>query len=160
MVSMLRRPLAALVLFTAALSAGCGPSPEAKVPEGFARVEAGDEFAFRTANSDGVVVGVRAVDNDPAGDLTFWSSALTKRLERRGYAEEGKARAVESKDGQRGMLHTFKTDAGGRTHLYWLGVYVTEDDVFVVEATGDAEVLDATTRAKVEATIASVDLDG
>jgi hypothetical protein len=159
MVPMIRRTLVALTLCAAALSAGCGPSPDAKVPQGFARVEAGDEFAFRTANSDGVVVGVRAVDNDPEGDLAFWSSALAKRLERRGYAEEGTARAVKSKDGQDGLLHTFKTDSGGRTHLYWLGVYVTEDDVFVVEAAGDEEVVDAPTRAKIEATIASVDLD-
>lgn len=155
------RHLAAVSLaaFTAVASTGCGPTPEAAVPEGFARVEAGEEFAFRTANSDGVVVAVRAVDNDPEGDLGFWSSALTKRLERRGYAREGNARAVESKDGAKGLLHTFRADAGGRAHVYWLGVYVTGDDVFVVEAAGDAEALDATTRARVEATIASVDLD-
>jgi hypothetical protein len=153
-----RSVFASIVLVAAAL-AGCGPAPEAAIPEGFAQVEAGDEFAFRTANADGVIVAVRAVDNEPRGDLTFWSSTLARRLVRRGYEPEGAARRVVSRDGAKGMLRTFRATAGGRDHLYWLGVYVAGDDVFVLEATGDAEVLDAAMRARVEATIASVDLD-
>ena len=58
------------------------------------------------------------------------------------------------------MLQVFSTDVGGRPHLYWLGVYVTGGDVFVVEATGDEAVLDAKAKASVEETIASVELSG
>jgi hypothetical protein len=159
MLSFLRRLSALALLTLAPLTAGCGPTPSAQIPAGFAAIEAGEEFAFRTANSDGVVVGVRTEDNDPRGDLAFWSSTLSRRLEKQGYAREGDARAVESRDGEKGILHVFRTDAPGRTHLYWLGVFVSDDDVFVIEAAGDAEALDPATRAKVEATIASVDLD-
>lgn len=154
----LRPLLFVAVTALAPLAAGCGPSVHAEVPSGFAIIDSGDEFAFRAANADGVVVAVRSEDNKPHGDLGFWSQALAKRLEKRGYAAEGAARAVESKEGTKGMLRTFKTSSGGRDHVYWLGVYVTDDDVFVVEATGDAESVDAAMRARIESSIASVEL--
>jgi len=154
-----------LVLFVAVtafapLAAGCGPSVHAEVPSGFAVIEGGDDFAFRAANADGVVLAVRSEANKPHGDLDFWSQTLAKRLATRGYAAEGKARQVQSREGTKGVLRTFTTSSGGRSHVYWLGVYVTGDDVFVVEATGDAESIDAPMRARIESSIASVGLAG
>jgi hypothetical protein len=156
----LRHLIFAAVTAIAPFAAGCGPSVHAEVPSGFAIIESGDDYAFRAANADGVVLGVRSEANKPHGDLGFWSQALTKRLEKRGYATEGAARNVSSREGTKGVLRTFTTSSGGRPHIYWLGVYVTDDDVFVVEATGDAESIDAAMRARIESSIASVDLAG
>jgi hypothetical protein len=156
----LRHLMLAATFALAPLASGCGPSVQASVPSGFAIIENGDDYAFRAANADGVVLGVRSEENKPHGDLGFWSQALTKRLEKRGYSAEGAARQVESREGTKGVLRTFTTSAAGRPHVYWLGVYVTDDDVFVVEATGDADSVDAAMRARIESSIASVELDG
>ncbi len=156
----IRQLLVAAVTAIVPLATGCGPSVHAEVPSGFAIIESGEDYAFRAANADGVVLGVRSEENKPQGDLDFWSQTLAKRLEKRGYAMEGNARQVESREGTKGVLRTFTTSSGGRAHIYWLGVYVTDDDVFVVEATGDADAIDPAMRGRIESSIASVDLAG
>ena len=150
----------AILALVAPLAAGCGPSVHAQVPDGFAVLEGGDDFAFRAANADGVVVAVRSEANKPRGDLAFWSKTLERKLEKRGYVAEGAARKVQSREGTDGLLRTFTISSGGRPHVYWLGVYVHADEVFVVEATGDAESVDAAMRARIESSIASVELPG
>ena len=58
----------------------------------------GDDYDYRAANAEGVVLAVRRNDNDPQGDLTFWSGALDAHLQRKGYTPE-KTTEVHSADG-------------------------------------------------------------
>ncbi|MBC7173256.1 MAG: serine/threonine protein kinase, partial [Polyangiaceae bacterium] len=93
-------------------------------------------YALRGATADGVVVSVRELDNDPQGDEAFYREAITLELrDRRGYAllDEGELRAST---GEKGHLLRFGHDEEGEAYVFWLGLFVTEDTVFVLEAGG------------------------
>ena len=49
---------------------------------------ASSDGEYRATTADGVVIGIRNVDNDPKGELSFWSRALENRM-REAYGLEG-----------------------------------------------------------------------
>jgi hypothetical protein len=110
-------------------------------PEHFVELEEPEwsGFAMRAVNADGVVLGVREVSNDPPGTLTFWTDAIRNRLRTvRGYAlvEE---RPVKAASGHTGHQMLLGRDEGSQTYDYWVTVFVTDDEVLVVEAGGRRE---------------------
>jgi hypothetical protein len=130
---------AALVL---ALSA-CGRPYVVQTPPGFVEFEdryEGDEY--RAATADGVVLGVRAYDNEPTGALEFWVRAIQNRLrDQGGYALLGTQRIVD-RAGLQGQLMKYGHDEEKTPHVYWVAVYVDGDRVWVLEAGGTKELVD------------------
>lgn len=136
----MRLPLFAALLLTLAGCSGFALRP----PEHFVELEEPEwsGFALRAVNADGVVLGVREVDNDPSGSLTFWTDAIRNRLRTvRGYAlvEE---RSVKAATGQVGHQLLLGRDEGSQTYDYWVTVFVTDRRVLVVEAGGRREEFD------------------
>lgn len=131
--------IAQQLLVTGILALGltaCGRPFVAATPPGF--VDLGDRYGraeYRAATADGAVLGVRAFDNDPKGDLGFWTRVLENRMrETGGYAllekRPVKAGALD------GTLLRFGHDEGKDAHLYYLTVLVDDAHVFLLEAGG------------------------
>jgi hypothetical protein len=121
----------------AALSSGCGRSFVPATPAGF--VDLGDKYPdgeYRATTADGVVLGIRAWDNDPKGELAFWARALERRMrDMGGYALLEKL-PVTNRGGLTGVEMRFGHDEGKEPHLYYVVLFVTDKKIFVIEAGG------------------------
>ncbi len=143
----MRTQLRLLALVLAGLGlAACGRPFEAATPEGF--VDLGDErydqtnHEYRATTADGVVLGTRAFENDPAVDLSLAVRALENRVRvGQGYALIEK-KDVAARDGTKGVEMKFGHDEPSGTHLYYVTVFVTEDWVYLLEAGGKKELVD------------------
>lgn len=117
--------------------AGCGRPFTPATPPGF--VDLGDNYPdgeYRATTADGAVIGVRAYDNEPRGELAFWTRALENRMrESGGYALLEK-RTVSNRGGLTGTQLRFGHDEGKVPHLYWVTLFVTDKKLFVLEAGG------------------------
>lgn len=116
--------------------AGCGSGLNVATPDGFAELEDQEAYDYRATNAEGVVLAVRREDNKPFGDLSFWSGALDAHLRRSGYTAV-EAKPVEAPDGLKGTQLRYNIERSGRTHAFWLTVFVTADEVITIEAGGD-----------------------
>jgi hypothetical protein len=132
------------LLFAAAVFAGsgCGPGFAINTPSGFAEIDAEeDEYGYRAANAEGVVLAVRREANEPEGDLDFWTLAVREHLQRSGYSGLV-VREVESADGVDGRQLRCRIEREGREHVFWVTVFVSGDRVVTVEAGGDESFFD------------------
>jgi hypothetical protein len=130
-----------LVLVAALVGAGCGGHPfHAATPPGF--VDLGDRYPkgeYRATTADGVVIGVRAFDNDPKGALAFWSRALEKRMrEMSGYALLDKS-DVTARGGLTGVAMKFGHDENKTPYLFTVALFVTDKKIYLLEAGGKKE---------------------
>jgi hypothetical protein len=118
-------------------SVGCGRSFTPATPPGF--VDLGEHYPdneYRATTADGAVLGIREFDNDPKGELSFWSRALENRMrETGGYALLEK-KSVTSRGGLVGTELDFGHDEGSTPHLYRVVLFVTDKKIFVLEAGG------------------------
>lgn len=130
-------PFVFVILLCAAAGLGCGRSFVPATPPGF--VDLGHRYGndeYRATTADGLVLGIRAYDNEPKGDLSFWSRVIEKRLrENGGYALLGKSN-MRSRNDLPGIQMRFGHDEGKQAHLYSLTVFVDADHVFLLEAGG------------------------
>lgn len=135
---------------------GCGSGFTMNTPAGFAQLDDNDDYAYRATSAEGVVVAVRREDNEPKGNLEFWASAIGYELERKGYTRvsEEKVQAPAGISGKQLRYHVTK---GGRPHVFWATVFVTDDKVVVVEAGGDEAHFDRV-KASVEVAIRRIEL--
>ncbi len=128
--------LLALLLAASAL-AGCGHPFVAATPPGF--VDLGDRYPngeYRATTADGVVIGIRAWDNDPKGQLSFWARALERRMrEMGGYALLDK-QDVTALGGLHGVQMRMGHDEGKTPYLYIVALFVSDKKIYVVEAGG------------------------
>ena len=133
------------------LLAGCGGRHyEVQTPPGF--VEFKDRYdgpEYRAATADGVVLGIRAFDNEPKGELSFWVRAIQNRLRDVGGYALLDTKPVEDRAHLKGTSLQFGHDEGSEPHLYQVTVFVSDDRVFVLEAGG--------TKAQVERQAAQID---
>jgi hypothetical protein len=142
---------AALVSFVV----GCGPASKLAAPDGFAHV--GGDYDDRVASANGIVVGSRAVANDPKANLDFWTTAIDLRLRARGYEPSAQPEDIKNDAGLPGReLHYVFFD-GARKNRYVVDVYATSRRILLVEAAGDAGDFDANL-PKVIATMRSAKL--
>ena len=88
------------------------------------------------------MLSLRRIDNDRAGDLSFWTDALRNRLRTvRGYALLDE-REVQAETGQPGRRMRFGRDEGSQPYLYWITVFVdpaglfAPSRIYVLEAGG------------------------
>jgi hypothetical protein len=141
--SPIRCALAAVALL---LVAACGRPYEPATPKGFVELDEDrydpDANEYRASTADGVVLGIRAYDNDPEVDLELAVRALENRLRMgQGYALLDKKPAT-ARDGTKGMTLRFGHDEPGGSHLYSVTVFVTDDWVYLVEAGGKKDLVD------------------
>jgi hypothetical protein len=148
--------LAAIAL---ALSvSACGQHFDVARPDDFLELAPEDSrrygYEMRATTADGVVVGVREIDNPRHGSRDFWVDAIRNRLRRdAGYALTSES-DVTGAAGASGHQLRFGHDESSRPYVYWITVFVTHDRVFVVEAGGRREPFEAA-QARVEQAIAS-----
>jgi hypothetical protein len=135
-----------ILLFTAlaALLAGAGCRPfKPATPPGF--VDFSDKYQdheYRATTADGLVLGVRAFDNEPKGELDFWLRAIENRMrDTSGYALL-ETREVKDIKGNAGKQLRFGHDESGVPHLYYVTVFVNDDHVFLLEAGGTKDLVD------------------
>ena len=131
------RALLALAAAGSLALIGCGRSFVPATPPGF--VDLGENYPdgeYRATTADGAVIGIRAFDNDPKGESSFWARALERRTrEMAGYALIDK-RDVASRSGLKGVVMRFGHDEGKVPYVYYLALFVTDAKIFVIEAGG------------------------
>lgn len=131
----------ALALSLGAAATGCATFKMRPV-HGFVELEDQEEYDYRSANADGVVIAVRAMPNRPAGGLAFWTAAIDTRLRREGYVAR-QAVPVRTDQGLHGRQIRYERVEQGVTYHYWMTVFVkpggflSKSRVFTIEAGGD-----------------------
>jgi hypothetical protein len=130
-------PLALTLAALALAAAGCSRPFVVTTPAGF--VDLGERYEgheYRATTADGVVLGVRAFDNDPKGAIAFWSRALERRTrEMAGYALLDK-HDVATASGLKGVQMRFGHDEGKDPYVYYLVLFVTDAKIYLLEAGG------------------------
>lgn len=133
----IRRVTFAITLLLGSLAfAACRPFVPA-TPPGFVELE--DRYGsneYRATTADGVVLGIRAFDNDPKGERAFWVRALENRMRDVGGYALLEKREVKNRGGLSGTELRFGHDEGDEPYLYRMTVFITDDRVFVLEAGG------------------------
>lgn len=122
----------------ASLFAGC-TNFTAVTPKGFVELEDQELFDYRATTADGLVIGVRELDNDPEGELDFWARAIENQLRNNGGYALLETREVKSKDGVSGKQFRFGHDEGKTPHLYYVCVFVTPGSFL---ASGTVQILE------------------
>lgn len=143
------RPYASLLLVAAAaaaLAACGGPRHEMTPPEAFKRYE--DVRALKLITADGVMLKAREVENYPKADLPFWTDAMKRHLEERGYVAKSE-RCFDTAGGRRGCTIDFLLPRGAEDWVLSETLFVVDDRVVLVEAAGPYDRF-----AKVEADLA------
>ena len=120
--------------------AGCGRPFVPATPPSFVELnEQRPAYDYRATTADGVVLGTRALDNDPKGTLGFWSEAVERRLRSMGGYALLEKRAVTCLGGLAGTQLRFGHDEGATPHVYVVSIFVAEHHIFLLEAGGTKE---------------------
>lgn len=137
-------------------ASGCGKPFVVEPAPGFVVLKDQASYEWRATTTEGVVVGVRVVDDEDRGDLGFWTSAVTGQLrDVSGYALLESSEIV-SRDGTKGRLLKFGHDEGeNKPYAYWLALYLAQGRIFLIDAGGEKEAFERA-RPNVEWTLASV----
>lgn len=153
---MMRSSLHILLVLAALVFVGCGNHFAITAPTNFATLREADRngYQMRATTADGVVVGVREIENDTHASQTFWATAIRNRLERAGGYALVSESEVRTTHGETGLQLRFGRDENNQTYDYWLTLFVTNDRIFIIEAGGRRTRFEAE-RANVEASIAS-----
>jgi hypothetical protein len=120
------------------LAAGCGRPFHVKTAPGFIELEskASEGYLYRSTTPDGVVLGVKVIEDEDRGDLAFWVKSVTLQLrDIKGYALLD-ASDTKSADGTPGRRLRFGSDEGKKPYLYELTLFRTTSRLFLVEAGG------------------------
>lgn len=132
----------ALLLLAVLALAACGRPFDVKTAPGFVALENQEQHAYRATTPEGVVVGVRVVDDEDRGGLAFWTQALVLQLrDVSGYALL-ESTDTASADGTRGRLLKFGHDEDGKPYAYWVAVFLAQGRLFIVEAGGAKDAFD------------------
>ena len=129
-------------LFLLALSlllpglAACGKPFDIKTPPSMIELPHQTDYAYRAMTPDGVVVGVRVIEDAGKADVAFWSRAVALHMnELSGYALLGTG-DVTAQGGVKGKELRFGHDERGKPYSYIVRVFVEGDRLFLVEAGG------------------------
>ena len=122
-----------------ALATGCTPTFSA--PPGFVELDPAGSHDFRAVTADGLVIAGREIDNDPGGDLAFWTRAVEHQMRFRGGYALLEKRPVKNRAGEAGIELRFEHDEGKTPHLYYVALFVKGDWIYVVEAGGTRELV-------------------
>jgi hypothetical protein len=145
------RPAALALCLAIASGASCSTF-RAATPEGFVVLpdQRAAGYDYRATTADGLVLAVRAIANEPRGDRAFWGKAIVNRLRTMGGYALLAERPVRCATGLEGTAYRFGHDESGKPHLYDVALFVTDDEIFVLEAGGARPLFEANA-AKVDA---------
>jgi len=122
---------------------GCGTTRlNHPTPKGFVELDARRPYHYRAVTADGLVIAARVIDHKPKGEVSFWTTAIANQLRQAGYAllEE---REVQTESGLAGKQLRFGHDEGQRPHLYYVTLFVTASSIYVLEAGGTRQQVEA-----------------
>jgi hypothetical protein len=146
---------AAVVLGLALGAAACGKPFDVKTSPGMVALENQRDFDWRATTPEGVVVGIRVVEDEKRGDLAFWTQAVTLQLrDVTGYALLESAETT-SADGTKGRLLKFGHDEDGKPYVYWVAIFPAQSRLFLVETGGPKDLFDRA-RPNVEWTMKTI----
>ncbi len=136
-----------VLLAVSLLAVACGRPYAAATPDGF--IDLGDRYdaagndEYRASTPDGVVLGIRAYKNEPKASMEVAIHALENRIRLgQGYALLGE-KDVTARDGTKGKMLQFGHDEASGSHLYYVTIFIKDDRVFVLEAGGRKELVEA-----------------
>jgi hypothetical protein len=133
----------------------CGKPFKVETAPGFVPLENQGEYAYRSTTPEGVVVAIRVIDDEDRGDIAFWTQALTLQLrDVSGYALL-ETKDITSRDGTKGKLLKLGHDEDGKPFTYWVGAFLAQGRLFIVEAGGQKDAFERA-RPNVEWTMASI----
>ncbi len=116
----------------------CGPATAVQVPSNFVSLDEDDlynQMTNKSVSADGAIIVVRERDNEPEGNLDFWSDALSDEIENgRGYTLLGKEE-VRSQAGYQGVVMQFASTYNGTAYRYNVALFVIDDLIVTVETT-------------------------
>lgn len=138
------------------LLASCAPL--LTTPDGFVKLDEHGVYDYRATTADGLVIAARQIDHDPEGSMAFWVRAVENEMRNRGGYALLERREVKTKKGLAGTQLRFGHDQGQEPHLYSVAIFVTEDDLFLVEIGGKKALIDQH-QAQLEAALQSLDAD-
>ena len=152
----MRAPIHILLVLASLAFVGCGNHFAINAPTNFATLREADRngYQMRATTADGVVLGVREIENDTHANQAFWATAIRNRLTRSGGYALLSETEIRTTQGDVGLQLRFGRDENNTPYDYWLTVFVTEGRIFIIEAGGRRARFEAE-RANVEASIAS-----
>ncbi|MBN2195483.1 MAG: serine/threonine protein kinase [Polyangiaceae bacterium] len=135
------------------LASACGRPFAPATPSGFVELDEprSSTYDYRATTADGVVVSIRVVKHRPRGELVFWERAIENQLRDQGGYSLLDKRDVQNQNGTAGRQLRFGHDEAGDPHLYYVTIFATKKKLFIVEAGGTKEQVEASTAAIEEA---------
>ncbi|MFP6685151.1 MAG: serine/threonine protein kinase [Polyangiaceae bacterium] len=127
-----------VVAFLLLGASACGHQFAIQTPSGFVEIDNEfDAYDYRATTTDGLIIAVREIENEVNGEAAFWLKAIENQMRRRGgYALLG-SEDVKSGDGLAGKQMRFGHDQDGKKpHLYYVYVFVSDDNVVLLEVGG------------------------
>ncbi|MFP4598932.1 MAG: hypothetical protein ACLFVJ_11815 [Persicimonas sp.] len=131
---------AALLLLVASSAIGC-ETFDVDTPDEMVAVEKSDrEYVAMT--HDGIVVRALVHEQgDPDEGVgvaghDFWVESVRERMRTRGGYALLEESEVKSANGHRGTRLEFGRDQEGSSYLYWMTIFVTEENVHIIDAGG------------------------
>lgn len=103
-------------------------------PPHFVELRRQYEYDYRATTPDGMVLGLRTIDNDEKGDLGFWSQAVELRIRGMGGYALLERKDLDGPEGLKGTSFQFGHDEGARPHLYRVVLFVTPKRIYLLEA--------------------------
>ena len=133
------------IIFVAAVAAGtgCGPRFHHPTPKGFVELPAERSYDYRAISADGLVLAARRLDHEPRGELAFWTRAIGNHLRHTGGYALLESRDVKTAGGMSGVQLRFGHDESKHPHLYYVTVFVTDAAIYLLEAGGTRELMEA-----------------
>src|SRR5262245_388762 len=128
-------------------------TPTFATPKGFVDLDEQGTYDQRATTADGLVLAGREIENDPEGDLAFWSHAIENQMRQRGGYALLEKKKIKTASGYEGEELRFGHDQGNKPHLYTVALFVTKGNfwhdgtIYVVEAGGPKELVEKNAQA-------------
>jgi len=128
-------------------------TPTFATPKGFVELDESGTYDQRATTPDGLVLAGREIDNDPEGDLAFWSRAVENQMRMRGGYALLEKHKVKTVSGYEGEELRFGHDEGIEPHVYRVALFVTHGNlwrdgtIYLIEAGGPRELVEKNTQA-------------
>ena len=107
-------------------------------PQGFAETKEGQ--VYKAVSPEGMLFGVRTVNNYPEKGLEFWSKALMNHLAQEGYrlisANEPLGEGFDA-GGMQGRLFEWVVPFGNTDYIYLTAIVVSGKKIAIAEAAGE-----------------------
>jgi hypothetical protein len=123
------------------MASGCATF-EIDTPREMIETDGTDSRNYVAMTHDGVVLRARVIpqgegrNETPRGDQDFWVNALRERMRTTGGYALLEEKEVESANGHAGTRLEFGRDHQGAPYQYWMTLFVTDDNIHILDAGG------------------------